>query len=294
MKIFWIWPKNIRIDSYHKMLVTFEGRKNLNVMKQFQLDGKVAIVTGGAGLFGTHISEALGEAGATVVVASRNFERCEGQASALRQNGYNAVAMILDLANEQSIKAFVREIMIRFSRIDILVNNSVSREGLNNIEETTAEGWLQAERVNGLGVMLLTKSVVQTMREQGEGNIINISSIQGINGPHFPVYGDSGMTSGIEYTYTKWGIIGMTKWLANYYGKHNIRVNSISPGGYSPSWTDKDISSNVFLQNYLDRTPLGRMADEDDIKGAVVYLASSASKYVTGHNLVLDGGWSSW
>jgi len=142
--------------------------------------------------------------------------------------------------------------------------------------------------------MLLTKAVVGKMRERKTGNIINISSIQGINGPHFPVYADTGMTSGIEYTYTKWGIIGMTKWLANYYGKYNIRVNCISPGGYRPSDAKPDPTTEAFLRNYLERTPLGRMADDDDIKGAIVYLASNASKYVTGHNLVLDGGWSSW
>src|SRR5690606_21524377 len=136
---------------------------------------------------------------------------------------------------------------------------------------------------------LLSKAVVSTMRERHEGNIINISSIQGILGPHFPVYGDTGMTSGIEYTYAKWGIVGMTKWLANYYGKYNIRVNCISPGGYNPSNNDDEITSNEVLKRYLERTPLGRMADEDDIKGAIVYLASPAAKYVTGHNLVLDG-----
>lgn len=266
----------------------------MNVMQQFRLDGKIAVVTGGSGLFGTHISAALGEAGARVIVASRNGLRCEAQAAELREKGHQAVAMALDLADEQNIEAFVEEATARFGQIDILVNNAVSREGLNDIEQTTAEGWLEAERVNGLGVMLLTKAVVRYMRERKSGNVINISSIQGINGPHFPVYGDTGMTSGIEYTYTKWGLIGMTKWLANFYGKYNIRVNSISPGGYNPAWADEDLASNVFLRNYLERTPLGRMADDDDIKGAVVYLASDASKYVTGHNLVLDGGWSSW
>lgn len=266
----------------------------MNVMERFQLKQKVAIVTGGSGLYGEHISSALGEAGALVIVASRGLEQCEKLAQSLREKGCEAVARRLDLADEQSIERFVEQTIAEFGRIDILINNSVSRTGLNDIEQTTAAGWLQAQQVNGLGVMLLTKAVVRSMRERQEGNIINISSIQGILGPHFPVYGDSGMTSGIEYTYAKWGIVGMTKWLANYYGKYNIRVNCISPGGYNPVDTENEISSDEFLQRYLERTPLGRMADEDDIKGAVVYLASPASKYVTGHNLVLDGGWSSW
>ncbi|MBP1996282.1 SDR family NAD(P)-dependent oxidoreductase [Paenibacillus eucommiae] len=266
----------------------------MNVLNLFRLDGKVAIVTGGAGMFGGQICEALGQAGAKVVVASRDIDRCEEQAESLRLNGCQAVAIALNLADESSIHEFVEQTLDRMGCIDILVNNAVSRDGLNNIEQTTAEGWQQAEQVNGLGTMLLSKAVVQTMRERQTGNIINISSIQGINGPHFPVYGDSGMTSGIEYTYTKWGMIGMTRWLANYYGKYNVRVNCISPGGYSPSWIEPNAGSEVFRRNYIERTPLGRFADDDDIKGAVVYLASSASKYVTGHNLVVDGGWSSW
>jgi len=266
----------------------------MHVMKMFELDRKVAIVTGGSGLYGEHISRALGEAGAIVIVASRGLEKCEQLAQALRSNGCEAFARRLDLADEGSIGQFTAEIVAEFGQIDILVNNSVSRTGLNDIELTTAEGWLRDQQVNGLGTMLLTKAVVRIMREHRAGNIINIASIQGILGPHFPVYGDSGMTSGIEYTYTKWGIVGVTKWLANYYGKYNIRANCISPGGYNPIDTEHEISSSEFLQRYMERTPLGRLADEDDIKGAIVYLASEASKYVTGHNLVLDGGWSNW
>lgn len=266
----------------------------MKVLDHFRLDHKVAVVTGGSGLYGAHISEALAQAGSLVIVASRNVHKCEEQAAALIRQGCQAVAMPLDLGDEASIGAFTAEVIARFGRIDILVNNSVSREGLADIEQTTAEGWLNAQQVNGLGVMLLSKAVVKTMREQRDGSIINIASIQGILGPHFPVYGDSGMTSGIEYTYAKWGMVGMTKWLANYYGKYNIRVNSISPGGYNPVGSEMEITSEEFLRKYQERTPLGRMADEDDIKGAVVYLASRASKYVTGHNLVIDGGWSSW
>ncbi|PYI54070.1 short-chain dehydrogenase [Paenibacillus flagellatus] len=260
----------------------------------FRAEGKVAVVTGGSGLYGAHISEALCEAGATVLIASRGRDRCEAEAAKLRARGYAAHGMALDLADEGAIGAFVEEALERFGGIDILVNNSVSRTGLADIEETTAEGWEAAQRVNGLGLMLMTKAVVRTMRERGGGNIINIASIQGILGPHFPVYGETGMTSGIEYTFAKWGMVGMTKWLANYYGKFNIRVNCISPGGYNPVGTANEIRADEFVRRYVERTPLGRMADDSDIKGAVVYLATDASKYVTGHNLVVDGGWSGW
>lgn len=266
----------------------------MNVMSSFRLEGKIAVVTGGSGLYGAHISEALCEAGATVLIASRNREQCEDKAGELRGRGYVAHGVRLDLADEGSIQSFVGEAVTAYGGIDILINNSVSRTGLDDIEKTTSEGWSAAQQVNGLGLMLMSKAVVKTMRERGGGNIINIASIQGVLGPHFPVYGDTGMTSGIEYTYAKWGMVGMTKWLANYYGKYNVRVNCISPGGYNPIGTANEIRAEQFLRNYVERTPLGRMADDSDIKGAIVYLASDASKYVTGHNLVVDGGWSGW
>ncbi|MDF2661810.1 MAG: short-chain dehydrogenase/reductase [Paenibacillus sp.] len=266
----------------------------MDVMSMFGLSGKVAVVTGGAGLYGASISEALCEAGATVLIASRSRERCEEEAAKLRGRGYRAEGMRLDMADEISIGSFTAETADRHGRIDILINNSVSRTGLADIEQTTSEGWTEAQRVNGLGLMLLTKAVVARMRDQGGGTIINIASIQGVLGPHFPVYGETGMTSGIEYTYAKWGMVGMTKWLANYYGKYGIRVNCISPGGYNPVGTDREIRAEEFVRSYIERTPLGRMANDTDIKGAIVYLASDASRYVTGHNLIVDGGWSSW
>lgn len=172
----------------------------MDVMRLFRLDGKVAVVTGGSGLYGAHISAALCEAGATVLIASRNRGQCEEKAEELRNRGYAAHAAALDLADEGSIESFMSEVTASFGGIDILVNNSVSRTGLNDIEQTTAEGWTAAQQVNGLGLMLMSKAVVAAMRERGGGNIINIASIQGILGPHFPVYGDTGMTSGVEYT----------------------------------------------------------------------------------------------
>jgi NAD(P)-dependent dehydrogenase (short-subunit alcohol dehydrogenase family) len=260
----------------------------------FSLDGQIAIVTGGAGLYGAQISEALCEAGAKVIIASRNLGNCEKRAEKLRVEGYEAYAGKLDLEEEDSINHFVQGVIDRHQRIDILINNSVSRYGLKDIELTTAEGWEKAQKVNGLGLMLISKAVVTQMHKQGKGNIINISSIQGVLGPHFPVYGDTGMTSGIEYTYAKWGMIGITKWMANYYGKYNIRVNAISPGGYNPLGAEQEVKPGGFFANYLERTPLGRMAEDDDIKGSIVYLASEASRYITGHNVMLDGGWSNW
>jgi NAD(P)-dependent dehydrogenase (short-subunit alcohol dehydrogenase family) len=262
-------------------------------MELFRLDGRVAIVTGGAGLYGVPISRALAEAGATVIIASRDVDACRAAAAALAGEGRSAVGMFLDQGDESSIRGFVDRTVLDHGRIDILVNNAVTRQGMADLDQLTREGWEEAQRVNATGLMLITQAVVGRMLAQGSGNIINIGSIQGAVGPHFPVYGSTGMTSPVNYTYDKWAMVGFTKWIANRYGRDGIRCNCISPGGYGPGVAER-IGENEFTENYRRLTPLGRFCGEDDIKGAVVYLASDASAYVTGHHLLVDGGWTSW
>lgn len=262
-------------------------------MKMFRLDNKVAIVTGGAGLFGKPISMALAEAGAQVIVASRDESKCKEYAASIRSKNLNAEGMFLDMADENSILEFTKSINDKYGRIDILVNNAVSREGLKDLEEVSKKEWEAAQNINSTGMILLTQAVIKLMRKQRSGNIINIGSIQGSVGPNFPVYGNTGMTSPINYTYDKWAMVGFTKWIANYYGKFNIRANCISPGGYGPG-VAKMIGNNEFVENYKRLTPLGRFAEDEDIKGPVVFLASDASAFITGHNLLVDGGWTNW
>lgn len=263
-------------------------------MEQFTLDGKVAVVTGGAGYFGKPISRGLAEAGAQVIIASRDEEKCRQYAALLRESGLKAEGFPLDLVDETSMTLFVEAVVRRYGHIDILINNAVSRSGMKDLEQLSRRDIEQEQSINTTGLMLLTKSVVALMRERQYGNIINISSIQGVVGPHFPVYGETGMSSPVNYTYDKWGMVGFTKWLANYYGKFNIRANCISPGGYGPGVTEKGSDRAEFIENYKKLTPLGRFAEDDDIKGPVIFLASDASAYITGHNLVVDGGWTSW
>jgi len=262
-------------------------------MNLFSLEEKIIIVTGGAGYFGRPISWALAEAGATVIIASRNEVNCKELAGELTAAKLKSAGMTLNLGNETSIKSFVKEVEARYGRVDVLVNNAVSREGFKNLEDMSKEEWEKAQAINSTGMMLLTQAVIRIMRKQKSGNIINIGSIQGSVGPNFPVYGDTGMTSPVNYTYDKWAMVGFTKWIANYYGKFNIRANCISPGGYGPGVMES-IGQNEFVENYKRLTPLGRFADDDDIKGPIVFLASNASSFVTGHNLMVDGGWTSW
>ena len=158
-------------------------------MKMFRLDNKVAIVTGGAGLFGKPISMALAEAGAQVIVASRDESKCKEFAASIKSKNLNAEGMFLDLSDENSILEFTKSINDKYGRIDILVNNAVSREGLKDLEEVSKKEWEAAQNINSTGMILLTQAVIKLMRKQRSGNIINIGSIQGSVGPNFPVYG---------------------------------------------------------------------------------------------------------
>lgn len=265
----------------------------MHIKDLFNITGKVAIVTGGAGYYGHAISVALAEAGAQVIVASRNSAKCIQFAETLKNRGLASEGMELDLSEDQSINNLIDTVMDRYKRIDILVNNAVSRNGLKDLDALSREDWERAQNVNSTGLMLITQAAIEQMCEQRSGCIINIGSIQGVVGPNFGVYGDTGMTSPLNYTYDKWAIVGFTKWIANKYGKYNIRANCISPGGYGPGVRDM-LGKNEFYENYIRLTPLGRFAEEDDIKGPVLFLASEAAAYVTGHNLLVDGGWTSW
>ncbi len=265
----------------------------MHVNKLFDLTDKVAIVTGGYGLFGKSISLSLAEAGATVIIASRNLDKCKAYADELISGGMSADAFALDQGDENSINTFVESVHEKYGKIDILVNNSVTRDGMGDLDSLTKDGWEKAQNVNSTGLMLLTQAVVRLMVKANHGNIINISSIQGVSGPRFPVYGETGMSSPLNYTYDKWGMVGFTKWIANKYGKNNIRCNCVSPGGYGPG-VNELVDVDEFQRNYKSLTPLGRFADDDDMKGPIVFLASEASAYVTGHNLLVDGGWTSW
>lgn len=262
-------------------------------MQLFSLEGKVAIVTGGTGLFGKPIALALAEAGAHVVIASRQLAACEHYAAQLKEMGHKASGAQLDLKDEQSVIRFVKQVLDDLGQIDVLVNNAVSREGFKNLDAMSKTEWENAQAVNSTGMMLLTKEVLGDMCRRGAGNIINIGSIQGAVGPHFPVYGETGMTSPVNYTYDKWAMVGFTKWIANYYGKWNIRCNCLSPGGYGPGISEA-FGETEFTRNYKRLTPLGRFASDADIKGPVVFLAAEASAYITGHHLLVDGGWTSW
>lgn len=265
-----------------------------DTLNMFQLTGQVAIVTGGSGVYGSHMCLGLCEAGATVIVGGHDGTACEETAAVLRDKGFQAIGLGVDLRDEASIIEFIRQVRVQYGRIDILVNAAVSRYENRNLEHITRDGWDATAQVNGRGTILITREVVKQMREQEKGTIINVSSIMGVVAPRFPMYELDDIISGVEYTYNKYGMMGLTQWMAAYYGRYNIRVNCLSPGGNNLKGTKDEIRSQAVADEYLRQTPMGRFTDERDLKGPVVFLASEASRYMTGQNLIIDGGYTIW
>jgi NAD(P)-dependent dehydrogenase (short-subunit alcohol dehydrogenase family) len=260
----------------------------MGVLDLFDLTGKVAVVTGGSGLYGRHFGRALGEAGATVVTTSRDHHSAERTAAGLRADGLVAHGHRLDLSDEESIAGFVDTVNGAYNRIDILVNNAVHRQG-RGLTGTTADDWAATSAVNSRGLFLITQHVARVMAKGGGGSIINIGSIYGIVAPDFSVYEGTEMTMPAFYAYDKAGMIGFTRYLAAALGPQEIRVNCLCPGGMREEDSD---TPTRFVRAYERRTPLGRMASGDDPAGALVFLASNAARYVTGIVLPVDGGWT--
>lgn len=265
----------------------------MHAKELFSLEGRIAIVTGGRGLYGAAICEGLCEMGATVIVASRNGEKCEEFAETLRQQGHSAFGMALDLSDDDSVNALPKAVFDRFGRIDILVNNAVDRRNMTSLADATRQKLQDSASTNLNGQILLSQAVLRYMIPAEKGSIINISSMRGLDSPHFPFYPESMGDQPVNYTTEKWAMVGLTKYMAGRYGKHNIRVNCIAPGGFNPGLAD-DPERKVFVDTYIANTPLGCWASFDDIKGPVAFLASDAAAYVTGATLVMDGGWTIW
>ena len=265
----------------------------MHAKELFSLEGKVAIVTGGRGLYGAAICEGLCEMGATVVVASRSGEKCEEFAATLRQQGHSAIGMALDLSDDASIQSLAKAVYDRFGRIDILVNNAVDRSNMTSLADATRQKLQDSASTNLNGQILLSQAVLEYMIPAEKGSIINISSMRGLDCPHFPFYPEAMGDQPVNYTTEKWAMVGLTKYMAGRYGKHHIRVNCIAPGGFNPGLADNP-DKKAFVDTYIANTPLGCWASYDDIKGPVAFLASDAAAYVTGATLVMDGGWTIW
>ena len=259
----------------------------MNVLDSFKLDGKVAVVTGGAGKYGFQIVSALAEAGATVYVASRNRENNEEKIRPLLERGYKVIALEFNLMDESSILSLCDDIYAREGKVDILVNNAVMRVMGGYIG--TAEKFTESMIANATGLFVISRAFGDKMAKAGGGSIINIGSYMGILGPDYNLYAGTDMCKGgasPDYFFHKGGITNYTRFLASHYGQFGIRANCVELGGLFAN------QNEIFVERYNAKTPLGRMANDTDLKGLIVYLASDASVYMTGAIIPLDGGYS--
>jgi NAD(P)-dependent dehydrogenase (short-subunit alcohol dehydrogenase family) len=270
-----------------------------NLPELFDLTGRTAVVTGGAGLLGTEFCRTLAQAGARVVIADIDGERAASLAKTLNQDGHQALSATTDVADPQSVGKMVDATLSQFGSLDILVNSAVMDPKFdpqhgghtNSFEEYPLDAWNQALAVNLTGMFLCCQAATRPMLAQGGGVIVNLSSIYGLAAPNQRLYQREGQPlqyKPVYYPVTKAGVIGLTQYLAAYYAGKNIRANTLTPGGV---YNDHDES---FVRAYSARAILGRMAYKDDMNGALLFLVSDASKYMTGANLVVDGGWTTW
>lgn len=259
----------------------------MSFLDTFSLSGKVAVVTGGAGLYGRQIVRAVSEAGARCFVASRNLEALGELAGTLAAEGMEIHPVRFDQGEESSALALRDQIMAEAGHIDVLVNNAVARpmkQGYKDHIETFAESM----HINATGLFAVTRALGDVMAAQHKGSIINIGSIQGMIGPDPTIYRGTEMNGWYpDYFFHKGGMINFTRFVASYYGGYGVRCNCLSPGGF---WTAS--MPETFVRQYSDRTFLGRLANETDLMGSVVFLASDASAYITGVNLPVDGGYT--
>ena len=257
----------------------------MNARDLFDLTGRSAIVTGGGSGIGRDMAQALAEAGANLVLCARKVERCEQAAEELTELGVKTLGLRCDVRDPEEVQRVVDRATEELGRIDILVNNAGTSWGAAP-EEVPLEGWQKVIDVNLTGVFLFAQAVGRTMIADGRGGkIVNIASVAGLGGAPAEVM------NAIPYHASKGGVIAFTRDLACKWARHGINVNAIAPG-----WFPSDMSRFVLERSpqIVERIPLQRFGGPDDLKGAILYLASAASDYVTGHTLVVDGGQSAW
>jgi gluconate 5-dehydrogenase len=270
-----------------------KGASTASVSDLYDLTNKVALVTGATGQLGQTICEALAEQGAHIIVNSRTKTDCIELADELSFEYQKAIGITGDVTKETEVQDIISGINDKFERLDILVNNAYNGE-VASFEEMSVDQFRSALDGALVSTFLCTRESIPLLREK-KGSIINIASIYGVVAPDHSIYGDSGLNNPANYGAAKAGVIQLTRWVATRYGKTGIRANAITPGGfYNAELEDRTDYTDEFVPNYEERTPLGRMGDPEDMKGPITFLSSDASQWVTGQNLIVDGGWTTW
>lgn len=267
-----------------------------SVYKLFNLKNQTVIVTGSSGRLGSQYAEILSAAGANVVLADIEVQKNKKLETYLsKKYKTNPLACAVDISEQKSVKKMKEKIIKKYKRIDVLINNAFfnpnkSKYSAAPFEKFPLELWNKVIAVNLTGVFLCSQEIGQEMAKQKRGVIVNIASIYGLVGADQRIYGKSNLNSPVSYAATKGAIVNLTRYLAAYWHRKNIRVNTLSLGGV----LDESYMEKTFVKKYSEKTMLGRMANKDEYRGALLFLASDASSYMTGANLVLDGGWTAW
>lgn len=253
----------------------------------FDLTGKTIYITGGGGFLGQKHAEAVIEFGANVIIADIDED---AGIKACRKLGPSATPVCVDITDKDSIEKSIE----KFDKIDVLINNAAKNPnkieegfGESKFEFMTEEYWNEGLQTTLTGTFLCSQVISNKMLENNGGVILNISSDLGVIAPDQRIY-DKDTPKPITYSVAKWGVIGMTKYLATYFADRNIRVNSLCPAGVNDSFPEE------FVNKLTNLIPMGRMANRDDYKGAIVFMCSDASSYMTGSNIIIDGGRTSW
>ena len=271
-----------------------DQKKNL-----FSLTGKVAVVTGGAGLLGQVFCQALVTAGANVAIIDLDKQAADKTATTIEKaETQKVIAVECDITSPESVSVMVKTVVTQLGGIDILLNNAASK-GSNldqffaPFENYSLQAWREVMAVNIDGLFLVAQSVGSQMKKQGGGSIIQVSSIYGVVAPDQRIYQGSeyngrAINTPAVYSVSKAAVLGLTSYLSTYWADSKIRVNTLTPGGIASG------QNSEFNQKYSNRVPLGRMGEASELTGALIYLASDASSYVTGQNIIVDGGLSVW
>jgi NAD(P)-dependent dehydrogenase (short-subunit alcohol dehydrogenase family) len=264
------------------------------IKELMDIGGRVALITGGAGHIGGAIAEALAELGAGIAIVDLSPEACSRVCKKVtRDFGVEAFPAAADLSRDVEVRKVPGKVMEKFGRLDILIN-CAAFVGASKLpgwtapfEEQNADTWRKALDLNLTVPFILTQSCAPFLKRSGHGSVINIASTYGLVGPDMRLYEGTKMGNPAAYAASKGGLLQLTRWLATVLAP-DIRVNAITPGGIQRG------QAKTFRKRYVSKTPLGRMGREEDLKGAAAYLASDLSSYVTGQNLIVDGGWTAW
>jgi len=270
------------------------------ISKLFNVKNRNIVITGSSGLLGSQYANTLSAAGANVILVDLDSTKNKKlEHSLVKKYGTKACSYTADISNFEEVKKLARNVLRDFKKIDGLVNNAAytskgAKEKYDNafgpFENFPAKIWQKSIDINLTGVFFCSQAFGKIMAKQDKGVIVNIASTYGLVGADQRIYGKSGLNLPISYAATKGAVVNFTRYLAAYWSGKNIRVNTLSPGGV----LDTTYQDKKFIKKYSERTILGRMARKDEYNGAMLFLISDASSYMTGANLIVDGGWTAW